>query len=455
MATGTPNRDSGLPVSICGAGLTGSMMSLYLADRGYDVLTFEVRPDLRETDFAEGRSINMALSTRGLTALRGIDLEQQALDRSIPMYGRMIHDRNGETHFQSYGRREDHINSVSRTALTRLLVDAAATHPNVEMQFEHERLEVDLESRAPIMETDGGGRVEPNSQLVVGADGAYSAVRTRLQKSGRFNYQQSYLDHGYKELTVPAGPGGSWTFDNHCLHIWPRHDFMFIALPNKDGSFTGTLFLPLEGPTSFEALETRYDVEAFFREQFPDVFPEMPDLADEFFDHPTGSLVTIRCEPFHHEAGVVLAGDAAHAMVPFYGQGMNASFEDCRVFDQLVEKFDADWSTVLPVFSRRRKPDTDAIADLALYNYTEMRSKVADPAFLWRKKLERRLHDWFPRAWKPLYSMVTFSTMPYAEARQRAEGQKRLLDSVLPNTSLKLLAGMADGVADDLEILGD
>lgn len=443
--SGSPPQHDGPPISVVGAGLTGSMMTLYLARRGYEVRTFERRSDLRTTEFDEGRSINMALSTRGLNALAGVDLAEDALEFGIPMYGRMIHDENGELNFQSYGQPDDHINAISRTGLTRLLVDAADAHDNVEMTFDQKCLDVDLEGPAPLLEDAGTGEQhEPESRLVVGADGAYSAVRTRMQKSGRFDYQQSYLDHGYKELTIPAAPDGDWRFDKNALHIWPRHDFMFIALPNPDGSFTATLFLPFEGPHSFDELETDQDVEEFFARQFPDVADEIPDLAGEFFDNPVGSMVTIRCEPYHHEAGVMLAGDAAHAVVPFYGQGMNAAFEDCFIFDQLLDEFDGDFSKILPAFSKRRKPDADAIADLALYNYIEMRSKVADPGFLFRKKLEQTLHDWFPRTWKPLYSMVTFSTIPYAEARDRAEAQKRMLDAVLPESILGAVGQLLD-----------
>ena len=448
--------DTEAPISVVGAGLTGSMMALYLARRGYDVRVWERRPDLRETAFAEGRSINMALSTRGLTALSGIDLKEHAERLCIPMYGRMMHDRCGELSFQPYGQEGQHINSVSRTALTRLLVDEADAHANIDMNFEYKCLDVDLDQTAPVLEdVEAGDTVRPRSSLVVGADGAYSAVRERLRRTGRFDYQQEYLDHGYKELSIPPAEDGGWRFEKNALHIWPRHDFMFIALPNPDGSFTATLFLPFEGQKSFESLETPELVEDFFEQEFPDVYPHLEDLTEEFLENPTGSLVTIRCNPFHHDANVVLAGDAAHAVVPFYGQGMNASFEDCFIVDQLVDEFDGDWSEILPAFSQRRKPDADAIADLALYNYVEMRSKVASPAFLLRKKLERRLEKWFPRAWKPLYSMVTFSTIPYAEAMERAENQDRLLSLILPEKPLNLLSSLTDGVAPEIDVLGD
>jgi kynurenine 3-monooxygenase len=438
--------DGDRPISIVGAGLTGSVMAMYLARRGYDVEVYDRRPDLREVDIAEGRSINMALSTRGLTALSELDLDEEALSEAIPMYGRLLHETDGERTFQSYGGDDDHINSISRTVLTRLVVDHAARHPNVSMHFRHECEGLDLDGPTPNMrDLERDERLEPASQLVVGADGAYSAIRERIMKSGRFDYQQEYLSHGYKELSIPAAPDGGWRFETKALHIWPRHDFMFIALPNPDGSFTGTLFLPFEGRSaSFEAIEDGAEARHFFDEHFPDASAAMPDLEEEFEAHPTGPMVTVRCKPFHHESGVLLAGDAAHTIVPFYGQGMNACFEDCFIVDQLADAFDDDWSKILPAFTQRRKPDADAIADLALYNYLEMRSRVADPTFRARKAIESKLHRLFPQNWRPLYSMVTFSTMPYAEALERAEGQKDLLDALLPETVFQVGSAITD-----------
>ena len=427
-------------VTVVGAALTGATMAIYLARRGYSVDLFEMRPDIRQADVTEGRSINLALSTRGLHALEAIGLADAARELCIPMHGRMIHSPQGDLSFQPYGQEGQHINSVSRSALTALLVDAADGESNIDLSFRHKCTDVDIEAPAVTFEDlDSGGEARVDSDLVVGADGAYSAVRESLSETDGFTEEQSYLDHGYKELRIPPDDDGSWRFDPNALHIWPRHDFMFIALPNPDGSFTGTLFLPYDGELSFTDLDGSDRLRPFFEREFPDLVDHLPDLEAQFDENPTSSLVTIRCEPFHLDGSVVLAGDAAHAVVPFYGQGMNASFEDCFVFDDLLDKFDDDFDRALPAFSQRRKPDADAIADLALYNYVEMRSKVADKNFLLRKRLERALQKAFPHAWQPLYSMVTFSTMPYAEARDRAEQQDKLMDALLPEGVLNAI----------------
>jgi kynurenine 3-monooxygenase len=424
-------------VTVVGGALTGATMAIYLARRDYDVELYEMRPDIRQADVTEGRSINLALSTRGLHALEAIGLADAARELCIPMHGRMIHSPEGELSFQPYGQEGQHINSVSRSALTALLVDAADEADNIELAFRQKCTDVDIDRPAVTFEDlEEGGESVVESDLVVGADGAYSAVRESLSQTEGFREDQSYLDHGYKELRIPPADDGGWRFDRHALHIWPRHDFMFIALPNPDGSFTGTLFLPYEGEMSFEEFEASGRIRSFFERQFPDLVDHLPDLEEQFEENPTSSLVTIRCEPFHHDGSVVLAGDAAHAVVPFYGQGMNASFEDCFVFDDLLEKFDDDFDRALPAFSQRRKPDADAIAELALYNYVEMRSKVADKNFLLRKRVERALEKAFPQAWQPLYSMVTFSNMPYAEAKDRAEQQEKVMDALLPESVL-------------------
>lgn len=417
------------PLVVCGAGLSGSLLSLFLARRGYHVGVYERRPDSREAEFVGGRSINLALSTRGLNALRAVGLEDKVREHCIPMHGRLVHDLEGGVNMQPYGREGQYINSVSRQLLNEVLVEAADHHPNVDFHFQKACVDLDLEDGTPTFEDIATGeRERVPTRYLFGADGAYSAVRQVVQKSGRFDYSQDYLPHGYKELTIPALPDGGWRIEKNALHIWPREDFMMIALPNTDGSFTVTLFMAYEGgPHSFAALQTERDVELFFESQFGDVVPLMPGLTREFFENPTGDLVTIRCEPYHSSDQVVLIGDAAHAIVPFYGQGMNAAFEDCFLIDRILERFAPDWGAVGRVFSQTRKQDADAIADLAVYNFLEMRSKVADPFFLMKSTVDRKLNELFPETWQPLYSMVTFSNMPYSEARQQAKRQERIM----------------------------
>lgn len=416
------------PLVVVGAGLSGSLLALYLANRGYHVDVYERRPDSRVAEFVGGRSINLALSTRGLTALEGVGLKEEILDRCIPMHGRAIHGLDGTTVLQPYGKEGQFINSVERRHLNEVLMNAADEHPHVNFHF-HQRLTgVDLENGSPTFVDDQSGKAKTvNTRYLFGADGAYSAVRAELQIAGRFSYSQEYLSHGYKELNIPPTDDGGWRMFKNALHIWPRHDFMLIALPNLDGSFTVTLFLSMEGEYSFAKLKTPEDVQKFFEKHFPDAVTLMPDLIDDFFENPTGDLVTIRCEPYHHTDQVLLVGDAAHAIVPFYGQGMNASFEDCFLLDQIFASLAPDWGEIGRTFSKERKDDADAIADLAIYNFLEMRSKVADPMFLWKRKIDKRLNKWFPNSWMPLYSMVTFSNIPYAQAKRKAADQDEFL----------------------------
>ena len=419
------------PLVVVGAGLSGSLLSLYLAQRGYHVDVYERRPDSRVSDFVGGRSINLALSTRGLNALNAVGLKEQILERCIPMHGRMIHALDGTTEMQPYGKEGEFINSVERRHLNEVLMNAADDHPQVNFHFQQRLFDLALDDGSPMFEHDDGTLKSVKTRYLFGADGAYSAVRGKLQTAGRFNYQQDYLSHGYKELTIPATPDGDWRMFKNALHIWPRHDFMLIALPNLDGSFTVTLFLSMKGEYSFEHLQTPESARAFFETHFPDALPLMPEFESDFFENPTGDLVTIRCEPFHHTDQVLLIGDAAHAIVPFYGQGMNAAFEDCFLLDQLVDRFAPDWGEIGRTFSVERKDDADAIADLAIYNFLEMRSKVADPTFLLKKKVDKLLNKLMPNRWVPLYSMVTFSNLPYAEAKRRAAEQDEFLKQTL------------------------
>ncbi len=430
------------PLVVAGAGLAGSLLSLFLARRGYETAVYEGRGDSRNAEYVGGRSINLALSTRGLTALSKVGMHERVLRECIPMHGRMIHDLDGQTHFHAYGKPGQFINSVSRRSLNEILMDAADAHPNVHFHFGHRCVDLDVKDGSPTFETDSG-RTTVKTRFLFGADGAYSAVRQQMMKSGRFDYSQDYLPHGYKELTIPATSDGGWRMETNALHIWPRHDFMLIALPNLDGSFTVTLFLAWEGEYSFAKLQTATDVETFFATHFPDALRLMPDLAEQFFEHPVGNLVTIRCSPYHISDQVLLVGDAAHAVVPFYGQGMNAAFEDCRIIDEMLDRYAPDWGALASTFSRTRKPDADAIANLALYNFLEMRSKVADPMFLLKKKADTTLHKALDDGWMPLYSMVTFSNIPYSEVVERAARQDQILKIGAMATAATVVGGLA------------
>lgn len=412
-------------VLVAGAGLGGALMSIYLARAGYRVEIFERRSDPRRAEAGRGRSINLAISTRGLAALRGVGLEEQILEMAVPMRGRLIHSIDQETTYQPYGSdAEQAINSVSRIGLNIALIDEAERQDGVTLHFDSRCLDADLD--APALELEDattGDRRRVEGDRIIGADGAFSVVRSRMQRLDRFDYSQSYLQHGYRELTIPAASDGGFRLLRNALHIWPRGGHMMIALPNADGSFTCTLFWPFSGPNSFEALRTEQDVRSCFERLFPDVVPLMPTLAEDYLESPTGSLVTVRCRPWHYRDRVALIGDACHAVVPFYGQGANAAFEDCLVLDECLRERGFDWGVALADYDRRRKDDVDVLADLAIANFLEMRDHVASPVFLMKKRAEKALHRLFPRAFVPLYSMVTFSRVPYGEAVARAGRQ--------------------------------
>lgn len=414
-------------IVIAGAGLAGALLANYLGRAGCEVDLYERRGDPRSGEAGGGRSINLAISERGLHALRGIGLEGRILEMAVPMRGRMIHARDGALSFQPYDRDPRRcINSISRGGLNRALIEAAAAHPGVRLHFHQRCVDADLDAPAARFRDERDGREsEVACDLLIGADGAFSAVRRAMQRLDRFNYSQSYLDHGYKELHIPPAEGGGFRMERNALHIWPRRAFMMIALPNPDGSFTATCFWPLEGENSFANLRSAEDVRGFFEEQFPDALSMMPTLAEDFFANPTSTLVTIRCGPWHHRDRAVLLGDAAHAIVPFYGQGMNAAFEDCVALDACLRESPSDRAAALAAFYQRRKPHADAIADLALENFIEMRDKSGSRVFQAYKKMERTLHGLIPEWYTPLYTMVSFTTIPYAEARKRARRQDR------------------------------
>lgn len=406
---------------IGGAGLVGSLWASYLARRGYEVTVYERRADMRQTQIAGGRSINLALSERGLKALAGAGITDEVHAMAIPMHGRLIHNEQGETNLQPYGLQGQYINSISRGGLNELLMDKAEATGKVTFKFGHKCVDVNPEQGTIVLEDYSGNRLLDEADLIFGTDGAFSAIRGSLMRTDRFNYSQQYLEHGYKELTIPASESGGFRIEKNALHIWPRKRFMLIALPNKDGSFTVTLFLAFEGDPSFSKLNTEQEVREFFNKYFPDAVKHMPELLEDFNSNPTSSLVTVRCYPWSHSGKVLLMGDASHAIVPFYGQGMNAGFEDCTVLNELLEEHGEDWPKVMDLFQRKRKADADAIADLAMRNFIEMRDLVADDRFVLRKKVEKLMHQAHPDEFLPLYSMVTFSHIPYDEALRQGK----------------------------------
>lgn len=413
--------------TLIGSGLAGALLATYLGKRGYAVDLYERRPDPAAGNFVGGRSINLAISTRGLAALERVGLADEVLKTAIPMRGRMIHGPRGELHYQPYDIDPSrHINSIGRASLNSVTLDAAKKYASVRVQFNHRCTEVDLERPAArLINAETNETVEATGDIVIGVDGAFSAVRRAMQRLDRFNYSQDYLRHGYKELTIPPAAGGAFQMEKNALHIWPRRRFMMIALPNADGSFTCTLFYPFEGAESFAAMKSDIDVRGFFQREFPDAVPLMPTLIDDYRENPVGSMVTIRSSPWHYQGKVAILGDAAHAVVPFYGQGANAAFEDCIVLDECIENCAPDWSRVFGEYDRIRKPNCDAIADLAVKNFYEMRDKTASRVFRARKLLERTLHRLLPGIYTPLYTLVSFTRTPYAEAVRKARAQDR------------------------------
>src|SRR5437660_2306187 len=367
---------------LIGSGLAGGLLAAYLGRRGYDVDLYERRADPREGNMVGGRSINLALSTRGIQALEQIGIADKVLKHAIPMRGRMIHPaRAGDRIIFAPYDIDPHkdINSIGRAALNTPVIEAAQRYPNVRVHFNHKCIGVDIDSAtARLFNTSTNQPLSASADSIIGVDGAFSAVRQSMQlEIDNFQYDESYLAHGYKELTIPPGPNGSWQMEKNALHIWPRKSFMMIALPNPDGSFTCTLFWEFEGPRSFATTKTEYDIRRFFEEEFPDAVPLMPNLLEDFKSNPTGSLVTIRCAPWFYQDKVCLVGDAAHAVVPFYGHGMNAAFEDCVVLDECLAEFRKDRLLAFKEYFDRRKVNADALADLALENFIEMRDKTA------------------------------------------------------------------------------
>ena len=421
-------------VTIVGAGLVGSLLSIYLSKRGYKVNVFERRADMRLETMSAGRSINLALSDRGWRGLEGVGIAEDIKKISIPMYGRFIHHKDGTNAYQPYGKDNQAIYSVSRADINMKLMDLAEQQENVNIQFNKKCTLINRKDLAITFE-DNLTKETSNSSadLLFGADGAFASSRLSIQlQSDRFEYNQHYIDCGYKELIIPAGKNGEFLLDKNALHIWPRGSFMMIALPNPDGNFTCTLFLPFEGEKSFSNLKTDKQVEEFFKSEFSDAFTLMPTLISDFKTNTTASLVTVKCAPWVFDNKIGLIGDAAHAIVPFYGQGMNCGFEDCVVLNELIEKHNDDWDIIFPEYEQLRKPDGDAIADLAIANFVEMRDKTADPKFILQKKIEAKFSQHYPDKWIPLYSMVTYSPhIRYSTALKEGQKQQKIMDEIM------------------------
>ncbi len=450
-------------IAVVGAGLVGSLLSIFLAKRRFAIDIFERRPDMRTEAVSAGRSINLAVSTRGINALKRAGLDEDVLKFAVPMRGRMIHAIDGQLAYQPYGKDDsEYINSISRADLNKSLMTHAEETGMVDIYFNQKCTGMDIEKGIITLfnETENQ-HADVVANIVIGTDGSASAIRQDMAKLPNYNCTESELDYGYKELVIPAGPNGAFQIEKNALHIWPRGTFMLIALPNFDGSFTCTLFLPWEGPNSFEKLKTPEAVKQFFQEQFADAVPLLSNLEQTFFDNPTGHMVTVKCDPWNVEERVLLLGDAAHAIVPFFGQGMNAGFEDLTILDQCIDNHIAQggalyinrrsresekdtlsrriqegssgWAQVFDDFVKKRKVDTDAIADMAVENFIEMRDKVGIPKFLLEKAVEKILQKEFPGSYLSRYSLVTFSNVPYSFAMKAGIANDEVLAELCAN----------------------
>ena len=431
------------PVIILGAGLCGSLLALRLAQKGLQVEVYEKRSDLRKVHSEGGRSINLAFSDRGNKGMKLVGLEKKVQSICIPMKGRMLHQKNGAKQLAPYsGRPHEYINSISREGLTALILDEAEAMPNVTLHFNHPCTSVDIDHKvAHFFNEIEHKSIEVEGEVIFGTDGAGSSLRKSYESHPLFNIHvsQEFLSHGYKELEIPPAANGGFRTENNALHIWPRGEYMCIALPNLDGSFTVTLFLNnTEGVFNFSNLKDANAVSHFFKSEFKDLFDLMPDLIEDFFRNPTSNLGTIKCDQWHYKGHTLLMGDAAHAIVPFYGQGMNASFEDVVVLDEAIEVYGNDWQKVFETYQANRKKDTDAIADLAIDNFHEMKDHVANPVFREKRRIEILLEQQFPDSYFSKYALVTFNGhIGYREAMLRGRAQDQfLLDQITENNPI-------------------
>lgn len=436
------NKNKQQNVLIIGAGLCGSLLALRMGQRGYNVTVMEKRPDLRKVAVSAGRSINLAFSDRGNKGMKLVGIEDKVKALCIPMNGRMLHDKEGNTILSNYsGRAHEFINSISRGDLNALLLDEAEQHKNVSIHFNCACKSVDFEkTTANFQDLESNSQFTEDADVIIATDGAGSILRQSYFESRKFlfSFSQNWLSHGYKELSIlPSETGGYKTYKN-ALHIWPRGDFMVIALPNLDGSFTVTLFLSYdEGPYNFNNLTTPDIVTEFFQKEFPDALELMPNLVDDFFENPTAPLGTVKCSPWHYKGNTLLMGDAAHAIVPFYGQGMNASFEDVVEFDAILDKYEGNWETIFTEYQKTRKKDTDAIANLAIDNFHEMKDHVANPIFQEKRKIEMMLEKDFPNDYSSKYSLVTFNEqIGYREAMLKGRAQDKAILNMLADGTI-------------------
>lgn len=443
-------------INIVGAGQCGTLIAIMLARHGYDVDIFERFSDPRVDDAEAGRSINLALAARGLNALKQVGIDHLIRPMMVPMRGRMLHKTDGSTEFLRYGQQaSEEIYSVTRLGLNQVLLGVADEMANLHLHFQQNAIGYDAPDRTVHVRNEiDGSLYQIEAQPLLAADGAGSTIRRSFDGTGTFGGIESLLNHGYKELSIPAGPDGSYQLASDALHIWPRGGFMLIALPNPGGDFTLTLFLPKEGPNSFASLTDAAAVSAFFESQFADAAELIPDLCDDVLNHPLGLLGTVRCRHWHDRGNVLLLGDAAHAIVPFHGQGMNLAFEDCVLLDRIVRKHRNDWPTVFAQFEAEQLANANAIADMALDNYIEMRDTVRDPKFALRKELAFELEKRLPQHFIPRYSMVMFhADIPYLVAQQRGEIQKALLEEFTSNADNLGEIDIDDAVQHTLERL--
>ncbi len=439
---------------IVGAGLVGSLWAVYLSKAGYKVTIYERRSDIRKAEISAGKSINLALSVRGWTALKGAGVADEVKDIAIPMSGRIMHDLARNETYQAYGKDDEAIYSISRGGLNARMMDIAEQKGNATIHYNTKCTGANLkEGIVHLKNTETGETFDAQADVVFACDGAFSAVRyNAMQKTDRFDYSQDFIDDGYKELLLPANSDGSYKIEKNALHIWPRGRFMLIALPNEDGSFTCTLFMPFEGENAFSELKTDEAVDRFFKETFPDFYDLCPNLLDSWHENPLSSLSIVRCYPWTI-GKVALMGDSAHATVPFYGQGMNGAFEDCTVMWGLMQKHNEDWEKVFAEYQVVRKPDGDALQDLSVHNYYVMRDYVADPRFLLQKKIEKRFSDLYPTKWMPLYSQVSFSNIRYSDAWKTGMKQDAIMKKVMDRPDIETVWDSQEVEDNILELL--